>query len=384
MKELRVCLCIAVCSVCVISARSDAPSLEQTRDPWAGPTTRVDAFMRKHVKTDGPGAAIMVIRDGKVVFNQGYGLANLKTEEPFSSETISMIGSMSKQFTAMGIVILAEEGKLNYEDPLSRFFPEFPAYAQKIHIRHLLHHTSGVPNYEGLMISEMKINTDTGRNRDGEASLTEVLKVFASEPKPRFAAGEKWEYSNGGYFLLSQIIERISGKSYPDFMQVRIFDPLGMTNTFVVDKERLKRSSKRAIGYERKWHGRAVSEAIPMLKYYAGCGSIFSTLEDLQKWDAALYDERLASASAIKAALTPGKLNDGTTLHYGFGWELFESKGISFALHAGGWRGFKSFIVRAPAQRFTMICLANHAEFDIRSATQDLSEYYLGARPLPQ
>jgi CubicO group peptidase (beta-lactamase class C family) len=214
--------------------------------------------------------------------------------------------------------------------------------------------------------------------------LESVVKALAAQPQPRFNAGDKWEYSNAAYFLLSRIVEQVSGQRYGDFMAERIFRPLGMTNTFVYDEKRLK-GVERAVGYHRDWFGVKVSDVTPMLKYTVGGGSIFSTLEDLQKWDAALYTEKLVRASTFQDGLKPARLNDGTPLHYGFGWEVFESKDMNTMLHAGGWRGFKSFICRVPSQRFTIIALANHSWLDYPAVTREVTKIYLGAPlSLPQ
>jgi CubicO group peptidase (beta-lactamase class C family) len=384
MKKLLARIAIGLCLIAALHIGS-SPAVGQTSTGATNTrSAQVDALLHKLIKPNEPGAALLVIKDGVVVHSRGYGLADRKSKRPFTPQSLSMIGSMSKQFTAMAIMMLAEAGKLNYEDSLKKYSPEFPPYAERITVRHLLHHTAGLPDYEAIMTGPMKISVDTGRSGRDEPSLDDVVKALAARSKPRFNAGEKWEYSNAGYFLLSRIIEKASGERYNDFMIERIFRPLGMTNTFVYDENRLK-GVERTVGYHREWYGLKVSDVTPMLQYTVGGGSIFSTLEDLQKWDAALYTEKLVRSSTLQEGLKPGRLNDGTPLNYAFGWEVFESENMKTMLHAGGWRGFKSFICRVPSHRLTIIGLANHSWFDFPAVTREVTKIYLDAPlPLPQ
>jgi CubicO group peptidase (beta-lactamase class C family) len=333
-------------------------------------SVKVDALMATWFKADSPGAALVVIKNGQIVHRKGYGLANRETKEPFQCDTPSLIGSVAKQFTAMAIMMLAEEGRLSFDDPLPKYLPDFPVYAQKITLRHLLHHTSGLPVFDDLISAKHGVNDKT--------TAMEMLKVFARQQTPRFIAGDKYEYNNGGYVLLSHIVERVSGKPYAQFIQERIFQPLEMRDSFISHDEAKLKTMRRAIGYFKEWNGVKVSESIGTLRLYNGMGSYFSTVDDLLKWDQALYTEKLVKAATFQEATTPGKLNSGQSLNYGFGWELFRSKEIPYMLHAGGWAGFKSFIVRIPAQRFTVVALSNSNQFDQLKATQEIARNYLG------
>ena len=332
-------------------------------------SAQVDELLAPMTKGDSPGAAVMVIRDGRVLHSKGYGFANRETKESFRPDTPSLIGSVSKQFTAMAIMMLAEQGKLGYDDPLSKFFPDFPPYSQKITIRHLLNHTSGLPIFDELM------SPKHGMRKDSTAK--DMLKLLSRQQELRFAPGDKWEYNNGGYVLLSHIIEKASGKDYAQFMQENIFQLLGMNNSFVsYDEARLK-TARRAIGYYKEWYGLKVSDFLAPLKLYNGAGSLFSTVEDLYKWDQALYTEKLVKPSTLKQAFMRGKLNNGTNVYYSFGWELYRYKGVEYMIHPGGWGGFKSFILRFPEQRFTVIALSNSGQFDIYNLPLAITRIYL-------
>lgn len=372
MKRGLIGVSLVLAQLLYANVQTSVKNGERSPARLAAQAAQVDALIGSQFKGDSPGAAVIVIRDGQVLHSKGYGFANRETKEPFRPDTPSLIGSVAKQFTAMAIMMLAEQGKLSYDDSLAKFFPEFPPYSQKININHLLNHTSGLPTFDELTSPKYGI--------DKESTAKDMLRVLSQQQKLRFTPGEKWEYNNGGYVLLSHIVERASGKEYAQFMQENIFQPLGMNNTFVsYDDARLK-TARRAIGYYKEWYGLKVSDYLAPLKLYNGAGSLFSTVEDLYKWDQALYTENLVKAATFKQAFAKsarGKLNDGTRLLYGFGWELYSYKGVEYMIHPGGWGGFKSFILRFPAQRFTVIALSNSGQFDIHNVPLAITRIYL-------
>lgn len=329
----------------------------------------------------------MVIKNGRILHSKGYGFANRETKERFRPDTPSLIGSMAKQFTAMAVMMLAERGKLSYDDALTKFFPEFPAYARKITIRHLLNHTSGLLQLEDLLHKHMKVDFVSGKRGTTEVTAKDVLTAYGKQPVLRFVPGERYEYNTGGYVVLSHVVEKGSGMGFENFVQGSIFGPLGMGNSFFAEEPRLK-TARRAVGYYREWYGLKVSDYLAVLKLYNGAGSIFTTLEDLYKWDQALYAEKLVKASTLDEAYTPGKLNDGRSINYGFGWEVLESRGTAYVTHAGGWGGFKSFILRIPSQQFAVICLANSGQLVPWRTTQEIVRIYLGeyleGMPIPK
>ncbi|HYP25410.1 MAG TPA: serine hydrolase [Blastocatellia bacterium] len=331
-------------------------------------SAQVDEIMSAMVRADAPGAAVMVIQDGKVVHRKGYGLANVETKTPISTDTVFDLASVSKQFTAMAIMILAERGKLSYEDPLTKFFPEFPAYASKITVRHLLNHTSGLPDY---MATYQKL----GR-KDFEPTSKEAVKMLAELQEPRFAPGEKWEYSNSGYVVLAQIVEKASGVPFPAFMKKNVFDPLGMNHTLVMDESRQK-IEKRAISYAPEGEGFRNIDYTPLVLVY-GDGNVNTSVEDLFKWDQALYSEKLVKQATMKQAFTPAKLNNGSATKYGFGWLVTDAGGLPVVSHGGAWVGFRTHITRYPSERFTVIVLSNFARFNPEGAAKKIARVYLG------
>src|SRR4030095_13692801 len=279
---------------------------------WSEKSVKVDQLVQRNIKSDGPGAAIIVIKDGVVVHKKGYGLRNVKARQEFRPETVSMIGSMSKQFTAMAVMMLMEEGKVSASDPISKFLPEMKESGPRITVRHLLQHTGGLPDYEALMAGKLKIDLETGRRNGKGVEAREVVSALSDQMALRFEPGSKWEYSNFGYFLLSQIAERASGKSYADFLQERIFRPLAMTNTFVYESGRLRSTPNRAMRYLKEWYGTKSGDDSPMLGLLIGGGGVYSTAEDLVKWDAGLYTEKLVKSATLQQGFTPGQLNDGS------------------------------------------------------------------------
>ncbi len=284
--------------------------------------------------------SILVSMGGKMVYEKAYGKADLSSDEDFTTATPCYLASVSKQFTAMGIMMLQQKGLLDYSDPLSKYFPEFPSYAQTVTIRHLLNHTSGIVNYENLGIDHSWIT-----NKD-------VFESLVKQPALRFKPGDKYEYSNSGYVLLAMIIEKVSGTSFSGFMEKNIFQPLSMHDSFVYDK-----STPRA-----KLREKAYGKFNDISQYEGGAvgdGGIFSSVDDLFKWDAALYGETLVIQSTLSKAFSPAMLNNGTTSPYGFGWMLKNENGEQIVYHTGGSGGFRTFIERQLTHQNTIIILTN-------------------------
>ena len=262
-----------------------------------------------------------------------------------------------------------EEGKLAYDDPLPKFFPGLPKQRETVTLRHLLDHTSGLPRYEDFL--------ETWKEKSQGAPARELVLAYLRQPGRRFAAGDKWEYSNGGYVALSHVVAVVAGEPYADFMRRRVFRLLGMNDTFFAHESRV-RGRGRAVGYFREWYGLKKSEYLPSMRQYVGAGSLFSTVQDLCKWERALGDGSLVSAATLEAVVTPGRLNDGTPLMYAAGWEVYSHKGVPYWIHPGGWGGFKSFILRFPRQRFAVIALSNSGQFDLRGLPLEITRIYLG------
>jgi CubicO group peptidase (beta-lactamase class C family) len=340
-------------------------------DPRIRPASRsaqIDTLLRA---LDGaPGAAVVVVRDGKIVHRKGYGLADLETRAPVRADTPFYLASVSKQFTAMAIMLLAEQGKLSYDDPLQKFFPDFPAFGNGITLRHLLYHTSGIPDYLNDRLVEDATDFTNARVLD----LVEHLKEL------KFPSGERYSYSNSGYILLAVTAARVSGQPFHQFMQEHVFGPLGMRHTRVYDESKPVIPG-RARGYSRD------GDAFKLDDYHlltAGDGGTFSTAEDLARWDRCLYTEKLVKAATLQQAFTRGKLNDGKKFDYGFGWSVGSFRGLRTVSHGGGLGGFRTFILRFPDQHFSVILLSNNGTFNSGVTSYQIAEIYLADRMAPR
>lgn len=336
------------------------------------------ALMAPWTKGDSPGAAVVVIRGGRVLLEEGYGLANIETGEAITPNTVFDLASVSKQFTAAGVMMLADRGRLKLDDPLVKFFPESAAYARGVTVRNLLNHTSGIPDYPQLLIASGQVNANWQRGWEtppARPGFKDVLSLVTAQKGLDFTPGEKWAYSNSNYVILAGIVERVSGKPFPQFLKENIFQPLGMNDTFVQDGT--GRTAKgRASRYDRAATGYKAIAATPFDHIY-GDGNVHSTVRDLIKWDEALDTGRLVKPSTFREALTPGRLNDGTATDYGFGWVLDNYFGLRMAYHQGGGTGFNTFIMRIPDQRFTVAVLSNFARFNPFIVGRKLARIYL-------
>jgi len=342
---------------------------------------KVDRLFAPWSKGDSPGAAVIVIKDSQILLKKGYGLANLENKKPIEPDTAFLLASITKQFTAMAIMMLAERGNLRYENPLSKYFPEFPPYARQITIRHLLNHMAGFPEYDELFLESGKLDKDYPRSAKTKPSSFEptakdALAILAQVKAPRFAAGEKWEYSNSGYVILAQIVEKVSGQSFSQFLQQNIFTPLGMKRSLLYDETRPKIQNV-ATSYTLKDGVYKDIDYTPQNAIY-GEDNIYTTVEDMYKWDQALYTEKLVKAVTLKEAFTAGRLNNGESAEYGFGWNVRKFFGLNTVAHSGSWIGFRTYIVRFPDQHFTVVVLANLAELGVRDFANKISKIYLG------
>jgi CubicO group peptidase (beta-lactamase class C family) len=334
-----------------------------------------------------PGLSLAVVRDGRVVKARGYGFANLELRVPATEATAYEIGSNTKQFTAAAVMMLVEEGKIGLEDNVGKYFPAAPPSWGGITVRHLLTHTSGIQNHVAVpgYLRDFRTNLlfETSPGRD------EIVAKFLALPR-EFQPGETWAYDNTGYYLLGIIVEKASGKPYWQFLDERIFGPLGMTASRNTDPQPLV--PNRAAGYA--WTGQSF-ENRPVLAPFIGfsAGSILSTVEDLAKWDAALYGDALLQRASRERMWTPTRTNDGTpaALDYGFGWFIDSYHGHRIVQHSGGTPGFSSAIYRFLDDRLTVIVLTNHGDTILDQLSIDIAGFYEptlrrrdGADPDPQ
>jgi CubicO group peptidase (beta-lactamase class C family) len=302
--------------------------------------------------------AILVAMHGNTIYREAFGKANFQTGADFTPETPSNIGSVTKQFTAMSIMTLAEREKLSYDDPVSKYIQEFSrsAHLSQITLRQLLNHTSGIPDYGDLGID------DAGLDQKG--LIAALLKKEDALAKP----GLKYRYSNPGYALLAVVIERVSGERFGEFLEQEMFEPVGMSNTFVYDGPG-KKTARTAVGYGQFGQ---VDDGGPTA--IPGDGGIYSTIDDLFKWDQALYTDRLVHQSTLAEAFAQGKVQEGIST-YGFGWNIEEEGGSKYLWHTGSQAGFRAFIGRRLAERVTVIMLTNKGNSkrqDINVAIQNI------------
>jgi CubicO group peptidase (beta-lactamase class C family) len=303
-----------------------------------------------------PGLALAVVRDGHIIKASGYGFANLELNVPVKPETIFQTGSVGKQFTATAVMMLVEENKIALDDKLSKYLPGTPAKWKNVTIRNLLTHTSGIADYGGEEDSK-----PTVISLRQDYTEDELLKRFALLPM-NFPPGTKWSYSNTGYVLLGIVIHKVTGEFYGDFLQQRIFRPLGMTSTRIISEADI--IPNRAAGYELvKGEIKNQEWVSPSLNTTAD-GALYTNVLDMSKWDAALYSEKLLKKSSFDqmwtpVTLKPRKPGDDTSAPYGFGWDVTAANGHRLIEHGGAWQGFTTQISRYVNDRLTVIVLTN-------------------------
>jgi len=343
-------------------------------------------------KPDEPGLAVLVKKDGRVVFERGYGVKERRTGSKIDTKTNFRLASVTKQFTAMAIMLLVHDGALRYETTIGEIFAEFPEYGKKITVRQLLNHTGGLPDYEDLMDAAEKAK-GTVWSPEKQIQDAEVLMLLESATKGKFAPGTKWEYSNSGYVLLGVIVAQVSGKSFGDFLDERIFAPLKMADTMVYKKGKNAVPS-RAYGHTKDANSFKETDQ-SSTSATLGDGGVYSNVDDLSKWDDALRNYTLLSAEEMKPALEPAKFGGvktavlpddapaalhGVPVEYGFGWFLDPYKGHERMWHYGDTMGFKTAIQRFTKDGLTVIVLCNRTDLDPGALATRVSDLYFEKR----
>jgi CubicO group peptidase (beta-lactamase class C family) len=306
---------------------------------------QVDELMRDYTG-EVPGASVLVLRDGEPVVRAGYGLSDMESRTPATATTNYRLASVTKQFTAASILLLAEDSRLKLDDHVRKWLPSLPKVAEPITIRHLLTHSSGLIDYEDVIPATFK----------PQLHDADVLRLLESQDRTYFKPGSSYRYSNSGYALLALIVERASGRTFATFLRERIFQPLGMTNT-VAHEEGISTVSNRAFGHTQeqgRWSRTDQSQTSAVL----GDGGIYSSIDDLVKWDAALYDGRLLRPTSLQAAFAPATRTDDPEVEYGFGWRITGET----LWHSGETVGFRNVIVRYPKRHLTVVVLTNRNE----------------------
>ncbi len=293
-----------------------------------------------------PGMAMLVSRDGDILYEAGFGLADVRRESPITPSTQFRIGSVTKQFTAAGILRLQEMGKLSVTDTLDKYFPDMPN-GDQITLHQLLTHTSGLHSYTGRPEFAFRVMFPVQPDR--------VVNMIR-EDECDFEPGERWSYCNSGYFLLGQIIEQLSEQSYGAFLQTQFFTPLGMSDSGVYTRAAAPPHDSKGYSFR---NGEYLNAKNWDMSWAGGAGAIYSTVGDLQKWNAGLFAGRILSPASCESAWTPARLNDGTATGYGYGWAIGSTRGLKTISHNGGLDGFKSHLSRFPDQQLTVVVLSN-------------------------
>ena len=308
----------------------------------------IDALMEPFNRPGAPGASVAIFREGAIVLAKGYGLAHIEQKVPADEFTNYRLASVSKQFTAMAILILTERGRLDLDDPLSKFFPAFPEIGSRITVRHLLHHTSGIIDYEDLIPADFA----------GQVKERDVLALLQTQQGAYFTPGTEYRYSNSGYGLLALIVEEVSGQSYAAFLEANIFHPLGMKDT-VAFEEGISNVKRRAYGYRQTEDGFVFNDQ-SRTSAVLGDGGVYTSVMDYFRWDQALYTDRLVRCSLLEEAFTPATLPDGRSTGYGFGWRIEDrADALRLIYHNGLTCGFNTAVRRVPEKRLTVVILTN-------------------------
>jgi CubicO group peptidase (beta-lactamase class C family) len=356
-----------------VGCTHDASQSADEASPGAGPSAvAIDALFADYDKPGSPGASVMVIHDGKVAYSRAYGLANLEQQTSATTETNYRLASLTKQFTATAIMLLAEDGKLSYDDRVIDLLPGFPSYARDIRIRHLLTHTSGLWDYEDFVPDSQRVQV---KDRD-------VLGLLSRVDATYFAPGSRFRYSNSGYAVLALVVQRVSGMPFARFLHERIFEPLGMDAT-VAYEEGVSIVPNRAYGYSLEKYGFTRTDQSPT-SAVLGDGGIYSSVSDLVRWDHALETHALLPESTRTLSWTPNRLNDGSATEYGFGWFVDDDGGRQRLSHHGETRGFTNAIVRYPAERLSVILLTNRTGGNPWRIAQRIADLWLGDGVAPE
>jgi CubicO group peptidase (beta-lactamase class C family) len=340
----------------------------------ADPEKKIDALLGKFEES--PGVAVGVVRDGRSVLIKTSGYADVAKGIRITPGTAFDLASVSKQFTATAIMQLAEQSRLRYDDPITQYLPELPESASRITLRDLLNHTSGLPHYEVLCLKEGKIKWDprSGSTKpdDYEPTAAEVVKLIGRHFETGFTPGSQFEYSNTGYVLLGQILERVSGMRLAQYLEANVFEPAGMVHAVLRD-ERLQPVANRALSYATA-KAKTDMDYTPLNLIY-GDGNINATIDDMIHYAIALQGGKLLTSESSQLAFTAPTLSRGSS-RYGFGWWIGEVRREPFYHHEGAWVGFRSAIADLPKHRLTVIVLANFAEADT-SLAKRVAELYL-------
>ena len=312
-----------------------------------------------------PGASVSVIYKGKIVYEKGYGMANLQNGFPILPETNFRLASITKQFTALSVLMLENDGRLSLEDEIIRYFPELDHYAEEITIKNILQHTSGLLDYEDFVDE-----SDTVQLKDKD-----VLKILVQQDSLYFSPGSEHRYSNSGYAVLGLLIEKVSGKRFADFLKERIFDPLMMKNSIAYEKG-ISEITNRAFGYTKTDTGFVFTDQ-SLTSAVLGDGGIYSSAADLFKWDNEVNSPTLLPPEKFREVFNKGKTNNGEEFDYGLGWRLDPYKNYIRHYHTGGTKGFTNIYMKIPELDLTIILLMNINDYGAKSYAEKIADLFI-------
>ena len=329
-------------------------------------TKRVDKLFRQWEKEGKPGASVAIIKDGEVIYKQGYGLANLEYDIPNTPSTVFHIASVSKQFTCFAALLLAEEGKLSMDDDIRKYIPEVPDFGKTITLRHLANHTSGLRDQWNLLAL-------AGWRLDDVITKEHIMKLVVKQQDLNFDPGENFFYCNTGYTLLAEAVSRVSGMSFAEFTKKRIFDPLGMESTlFYDDHQKVVPNRAYSYGHNGKEYNKAV------LSYAnVGATSLFTTVEDLALWSLNFDQKKIGSETTFEEMHRQGILNNGKTSTYALGQVIDKYRGLNRVSHGGADAGYRTHIARFPDQDFSVIVFSNFGNFNAGWKANQIADIYL-------
>lgn len=367
MRIIRLCIVQSLILVLCLSVSSRA-----AQDSFPQ-NARVDSIFSRFNSTT-PGCALGVARDGVLVYARGFGMASLELGVPITSRTVFDIGSESKQITAAAIVLLAQQGKLSLDDDVRKFVPELPDYGQVISLRHLLHHISGLRDY--LVLLRL-----AGAESESVIGESDILGILIRQRGLNFLPGDDYLYSNSNYFLLALVVKRVSGMLLRQFADENIFTPLGMKDTQIVDDHThviMGKAASYAPQSEGGFRTFIANWEQP------GPGGVQTTVEDLAKWDRNFYYPTVGGTALVRELQTPGELNDGTKLTYALGLVVDQYRGLRRVTHTGSWEGFRTFLLRFPDQRLSVIVPCNTADANPNQLAQAVADTYLDSQYAPE
>jgi CubicO group peptidase (beta-lactamase class C family) len=329
-------------------------------------TSAIRGVVSGFVKPGEPGCTVGVVQDGRLAHALAYGQSDLERNKPLDTHSIFNLASVSKQFTAFALLLLQQDGKLALDDPIVRYLPELAGSVKGVTLRHLMNHTGGLRDYIGILYMN-------GRGDADGATIHESMRVLARQTRPNEQPGVEYEYSNTGYFLLGVVIARVSGQSLARFSEERIFKPLGMKNTSIVDSYP-DGIAALARGYAKKEKGFVIDETA---WEQVGDGQVHSDLHDLALWDENFYTGMLGGRALVEQMIEPGVLNSGKRIDYAAGLRVGETRGLPSVSHGGSWVGYRSHLLRFPAERLSVIVLCNRGDADTTALASLIAQLFL-------